>query len=227
VTTDLDLRLAGMGLDLDRRRRLATFGALLLERGAVVNLSGAKSVEAVAEHLLDAFALAPYVNGPLADIGSGGGFPGIPLAIACGVPVPLIESVAKKARFLQEAIDVCGLEGAVVNARAEDAARDPRFRGRFRFATARAVGSLPTVLELCLPFLEVGGLALLQRGRPAAGEGTLADEVAALLGGVLEREVALDGERRIVLVRKERSTPQAFPRRNGLPASRPLTASGG
>ena len=202
--------------------RLERFSTLLLERNAKVNLTSARDPASVAEHTLDALTLLPYVAGPLIDVGSGGGFPAIPLAIAAGVPVTLVESVAKKARFLEEALAALELSGRVVVERAETAAREPELRAAFATATARAVGSLPTVLELTVPFLAVGGRAVLQRGREQPGERADADDAALVLGAVRVEDVALDGLRRIVIFEKRAATPGRFPRRGGIPAKRPL-----
>lgn len=202
--------------------KLERYTALLLERNAKVNLTSARDPAAVAVHIRDALTLLPYVSGPLVDVGSGGGFPAIPLAIAAGVPVTLIESVAKKARFLQEMLEALGLEGRVICERAETAAREPQLRGRFTTATARAVGSLPTVLELTVPFLTVGGRAVLQRGRAEPEERSVGDDAALVLGAALVEEVVLDGTHRVVLFEKRSATPGRFPRRGGIPAKRPL-----
>jgi len=114
--------------------------------------------------------------------------------------------------------------------RAEDAARDPALREQFASATARAVGSAPAVLELTLPFLALGGVAVLQRGRFTVAERTATHDAALVLGGALRDEIrpgSDDDERRILLVVKERPTGPRFPRRAGVPAKRPLCYSSG
>jgi 16S rRNA (guanine527-N7)-methyltransferase len=112
--------------------------------------------------------------------------------------------------------------------RAEDAARDPLLRERFASATARAVSSLTAVLEMTVPFLTVGGLAVLQRGRVSEAERIAASDAGLILGVALREEIQLaDGdERRILLFAKERVTGQRFPRRAGIPAKRPLCVAG-
>ena len=155
-------------------------------------------------------------------MGSGGGLPGIPLALATGARVVLIEPTAKKAAFLAQALAACGLAGEVVAQRAEVAARDDRFREQFAFATARAVASAPTVAELTVPFLRVGGRALLQRAAIEPRERQALEDAAPMLGAELVEERPLDGARRILVLEKRRPTEQRFPRRNGLPEKRPL-----
>ncbi len=213
------------GVDSKLLEALAHYGELLLETNRHVNLTGADTPEELAPHILDSLTLASYVQPPLVDVGSGGGLPAIPLAIATAVPVTLVESVTKKAAFLEAAIGTLGLDGRVIPERAELAGRDPELRERFASATARAVSSAPTVLELVVPFLKVGGVAVLQRGKMDARERNAVADAAPMLGAELSDEVALDGDRRILLIRKTVATPTRFPRRPGVPEKRPLCLS--
>jgi len=204
--------------------RLATYGALLLEANRRVNLTAARDPAALAAHLADALTLAADVDGELIDIGSGGGLPGIPLALATGVPVTLVDAIGKKAAFLAHALTALGIAGTALAARAERLGHDPAFRGRYRVATARAVSSASTVAELTLPFLAIGGKALLQRGALEAPERQAVEDAAPMLGGRFAEERPLDGERRLVVLEKVAETPIRFPRRDGVPAKRPLCA---
>jgi 16S rRNA (guanine527-N7)-methyltransferase len=216
--------LVAAGVDQPLSERLAAYGGLLLEANRRVNLTGAKTAEALVEHLLDALTLRELVVGPLVDVGSGGGLPGIPLALATGVPVLLLEPVQKKARFLEGAIAALGIDGAVAAERAEAAAREERYRERFATATARAVAAAPTVAELTLPFLRIDGRALLQRGTLGPGERQAVADAAPMLGAELVEERPLGGERRILVLVKRVPTPLRFPRRTGIPEKRPLCA---
>jgi 16S rRNA (guanine527-N7)-methyltransferase len=221
--------LEGLGLSADVLERLALYASMLLEANAATNLTGARTRDDVAAHVVDSLDLVPFVSGPLVDVGSGGGFPAIPLAIATGLEATLVESVAKKARFLEGVAAALGLRVRVRAQRAEDAARDPQLRETFASATARAVASTPVVLELTLPFLTLGGVAVLQRGRFSDAERTATHDAALVLGGSLRDEIrprlAAD-ERRILLVLKERPTGPRFPRRAGIPGKRPLCYAG-
>ncbi|MBV8197896.1 MAG: 16S rRNA (guanine(527)-N(7))-methyltransferase RsmG [Candidatus Eremiobacteraeota bacterium] len=194
----------------------------MLEANAHFNLTGAKSQAEIVDHILDSLSLAPLVEAPYADVGSGGGFPLIPVAIVLGIPVTAIESNAKKARFLESLFAPLGVSGTVVTDRAERAAHRPELRERFRSATCRAVGSVSTVAELTLPLLALGGIAILQRGRVHAHERTVLEDASLILGGRLEREQPVAGERRLLVLRKERPTPGRFPRNTGVPQKRPL-----
>lgn len=218
-----ELERAGVAPGL--AERLAVYAALVLAANRKLNLTGAADGTAFAAHLLDALTLRGDVTDPLIDVGSGNGVPGIPLALATGVRVVLLEPIKKRAAFLAEALAALGLEGEAVAARAEDAARHPRLRERFRTATARAVASAPAVAELTVPFLEIGGRALLQRGRLEERERHAVTDAALVLGAELIEERPLDGDRRLLILEKTAPTSPRFPRKNGVPAKRPLCLS--
>jgi 16S rRNA (guanine527-N7)-methyltransferase len=201
---------------------LSRYGAFVLEANRRVNLTGAKSPAALAPHLLDSLSVVPYIREPYVDVGSGAGLPGIPIAIATGTPVTLIEATAKKAAFLAEALKELNLAGSVIQQRAEDAGHDDALRERFASGTARALSGPTTVAELLLPLIALGGVAVLQRGRFDERERRRLEDASLMLGGRMESELPLEGERRVLLVRKERATPLRFPRRAGLPEKRPL-----
>ena len=221
MSDDVEAALAEV-VATPQRAALAAYARLLLKVNASYNLSAARSAREVAAHVADALTLLPYLREPLLDVGSGGGFPALPLAIASGARATLLESVAKKARFLEAVVAELGLPVRVVAARAETAAHLPDLREQFSSATARAVGSLPTVLELTVPFLAPGGRALLQRGSLSEAERRAGEGAALMLGARIAEEVELDGVRRIVLAEKYGPTPARFPRRTGIPQKRPL-----
>ncbi len=223
--------------DPEIRAGLERFVALLLERNAATNLTAARDPEAVMAHVRDSLGLVPLLGDTHVDIGSGGGFPGLVLAIATREPTTLVESLAKKAAFLREVVRDLDLPVEIVCGRAEDVGRDPAFRERFATATARAVGGITTVLELTIPLLRVGGRALLQRGRYSALERASAHDAALVLGaevvgeypvdedGVVAAHTAGEDGRRLVVVIKRLPTGPRFPRRAGIPAKRPLCAA--
>lgn len=214
--------LKAAGIQETLAEPLAAYGAMLLAASRTTNLTGAKDPAALLPHLLDSLTAAPYMDDPLVDIGSGGGLPAIPLAIATGVELTLIETTVKKARFLEKALAELGLRGRVVAERAEVAGHDPSLREKFAAGTARAVSSAPTVAELVLPFLAIGGAAILQRGELNERDRNAVTDAALVLGGAFEREIPLEGERRIVILRKTGTTNIRFPRRTGIPEKRPL-----
>lgn len=165
----------------------------------------------------------------VADVGPGGGFPGLVLAAARPqARYALVEANRRRAAFLAQAARELGLpQVMVVAARAEEVGQDPRHRERYHLVVSRAVAPLPVLLELCLPLVRLGGQALAYKGPEAEAElARSAAALAALGGRVAEvRPLALPrgmGERRLVLVAKERPTPARYPRRPGMPAKRPI-----
>ncbi len=182
------------------------------------------------ESLLCAAALPSTAGTRLIDVGSGGGFPGLPLAIAFPeLDVTLLEATGKKVEFLEHVIERLGLANArAVHARAETLARDDDHREQYDAATARALAPLRTLAELCLPFVRVGGALIAPKGADAEREIHEAANALSALGGEPEGIISPDPDtpippdHRIVIIRKTAPTPDAYPRRNGVPARRPL-----
>lgn len=218
-----EIRAALVAANVDEAHveKLAAFGALVLETNRSFNLTGAKSVAEFVPHILDSVTIAPFVRDSLVDVGSGGGLPAIPLAIVTGVPVTMVETTLKKARFLEKALEELGLVGRVVAERAEIAAHDPSLREMFVTGTARAVSSAPTVAELLLPFIAVGGQAVLQRGGIDPREYNALADAALILGGEVVTK-APNASKSVILVEKRSKTPIKYPRRVGIPSKKPL-----
>jgi 16S rRNA (guanine527-N7)-methyltransferase len=219
---ELEALLERAGVEPALRGRLARYGALVLQTNRRFNLTGARTGEEIGSHLIDSLTVVPYVSDPYVDIGTGGGFPAVPVALATGMPITMIEANLKKARFLETTLKQLDLRGEVVAERAEMAGHRPELRERFASGTGRAIGSAPTVVELLLPFLRTGGVAVLQRGHLGSAERVALEDAALVLGGRVEIETSAGDERRIIVLRKEAVTPSRFPRRTGIPAKRPL-----
>jgi 16S rRNA (guanine527-N7)-methyltransferase len=219
---DLHVLLQAAGIEAKFIGRLAHFCGLLLETNRRFNLTGAATPEELVPHIADSLSIVPFVSGPLADVGSGGGLPAIPVAIVTGVSVTLIESTTKKSAFLESLLAQLELDGRVIPERAELAGRHNDLRECFACATARGVSSAPTVLELTLPFVRVGGTAVLQRGKMDERERNAVRDAAPMLGAALAEEVPMGNDRRALLLRKLSPTPERFPRRAGIPEKRPL-----
>jgi 16S rRNA (guanine527-N7)-methyltransferase len=220
--SELRSLLEAAGVEAEFLDPLTRYAERVLETNRQFNLTGAKNAQEFVPHLLDSVSIAGRLEGPLVDLGSGGGLPAIPLAIVTGISVTMVETTLKKARFLEDMLAEFGLSGEVIAERAEVAGHHPRLREKFRTGTARAVSSAPTVAELLLPFIEVGGRAVLQRGRLEDRERNALADAALMLGGRVESEIALDGDRRIVIVEKISPTPSKYPRRVGVPEKKPL-----
>ena len=163
------------------------------------------------------------------DIGSGAGFPGLPLKIICpAIKLTLVESVGKKVGFCRHVVKNLGLDGVeVIQERAERLGQDTSYREQYDWALARAVAKMPVLVEYLLPLVRVGGNALAMKGESAPAEAHAAESGINLLGGHLQQlvPVTLPGvadERYLVVVDKVAATPATYPRRVGVPAKRPL-----
>lgn len=217
----------GIPLDLPTCARLANYVDRLAT--ATVNVTGTRVAEDLwSDHVRDALTLLPLLpDGParLIDVGSGGGLPGIPLAIVReDLDVTLLEATSRKTAFLAACVE--GLElprVTVLTGRAEDAAHDPALRERFDVATCRAVGSLRELCEYTLPFLAVGGRLLAPKAKSAEVELAAADRALSKLGGAnASIRPTGHGQRNVILVTKGRSTPKTWPRPPGRPRQAPL-----
>lgn len=186
------------------------------------------------KHFLDSLSclkvMRPRAGARIIDIGSGAGFPGIPIRIACPqTQMALVESIGKKAQFCQHVVDELKLTSvSVTHARAEVIGQLPDHRESCDWAVARAVAKLPTLLEYLLPVVNIGGKAVAQKGDTAPAEAQSATAALEMLGGELEEiiPVELPGvteTRHLVVVRKSAATPEKYPRRAGIPGKRPLS----
>lgn len=224
-----------LGLELTPGQRAAfdRYAAELAEWNARVRLVGsAEPAELYVRHFLDSLTILPALPaGPLSivDVGAGAGFPGVPLALVrSDISLTLIESVGKKATFLRHLAEALALpQVTVLQARAEEIARDPAQREGYAVAVARALAELATALELCLPLVRVGGLCVAMKKGDAAGEVAAAASALEALGGRLResRDAGLPDllpGHMLVVVEKIAPTPTRYPRRAGMPAKRPL-----
>jgi len=206
----------------------------LIEWNQKFNLTAIRDVESIrVKHFLDSFScvLAWGATPPnsLVDVGTGAGFPGIPLKILYpNMKLTLVESVGKKAMFCQHIVSVLGLEHVdVIKARAEEAGQDQRHREKYDWAVARAVANLNVLSEYLIPLVKLGGTVLAQKGESGPAEAQSAEGAMKLLGGKLKQliPVHLPGvadDRYLVLVEKVAATPHNYPRKPGMPGKMPL-----
>jgi 16S rRNA (guanine527-N7)-methyltransferase len=225
----------GLRLDAGRLERLGEF-ARFLSAYEEANVIGTRAVgEVLLEHVLDSLScllFEPVGEAELlADVGSGGGLPGLPIKLAAPrVAVTLIEATAKKARFLRRAVEALAVDGVeVVNGRAEEVGRAREHRGVYDVTTARAVARLAVVAEYCVPLLRVGGHAVLMKGRLEGGEVSEGERAAEKLGAEVSEVIRVprlpeigEKHRSLVVVRKVGETPDRYPRSVGTPARTPL-----
>lgn len=229
-------RAAALGAPLSAGQvaQFAAYEALLLEWNERIALTAIREPRQLrVRHFLDALSCAaatgPLDGQSLIDIGSGAGFPGLPLKILYpDLRLTLVDSVAKKARFLELVVVELGLRDVTVIAeRAEVLGQDPAHRERCDWATARAVAELRVLVELLLPLCRVGGRALAQKGESAVEELAAATPAIAALGGGAAQLIPVrlpetEATHYLVIIDKATATDTRYPRRAGIPAKRPL-----
>lgn len=225
-----------LGLAPEKAAALARYAAMIRaerDRAALVSRGSLEAIEQ--RHFAESLALLGALEerglllSPALDIGSGAGFPGLPIKIARpSLRLTLLESNEKKAAFLDRVIAELSLDGAsVVTARAEEAGRLPEHRAVYALVLARAVAPLRVLAELALPFLAIGGVLAAPKGSAAPREVREAEAALEELGGALEETVRLEAPAlgrapTLVIVRKTGETPERYPRRAGIPRKRPL-----
>ncbi|HAL15391.1 MAG TPA: 16S rRNA (guanine(527)-N(7))-methyltransferase RsmG [Anaerolineaceae bacterium] len=231
-----DLRsLVGIQLTMRQLAAFKKYEEVLLEWNKNVNLTAIRDGEGIRnKHFLDSLTcMLAWRDRPperLIDIGTGAGFPGIPLKIIMPrLQLTLVESVGKKLEFCRHMVEVLGLENVTcLQARAEELGLAREHREKYDWAVARAVANLPVLAEYLLPLVRVGGGMLAQKGETGPAEAHKADRAIHVLGGRIKQliPVLLPGvteERFLVVVDKVSATPPGYPRRIGLPAKRPIS----
>jgi 16S rRNA (guanine527-N7)-methyltransferase len=212
--------------------RFKKFAELLVEWNEKINLTAILDDEGIAvKHFLDSLTVLPYIKATdrVIDIGTGGGFPGIPLAIANpDLKITLLDSLDKRIRVLHEIVDELGLKKVrAEHGRAEEYGVKADWREKYDIAVSRAVANLPVLLEYCLPFVREGGYFIAMKGPDAADEIKTAEKAMDLLGGELvEVKTFLlpgtDMERNLLIVKKVKKTPRNYPRKSGKPSKEPI-----
>ncbi len=230
----------GLALTPPQVEAFRRYQAMLLAWNRRFNLTAITEPEGVqVRHFLDALSCLPAMRARgglegrrVVDVGTGAGFPGLPLKIVCpAMRLTLVEATRKKTDFLRALVAELALTGVtVIHARAERLGREALHRERYDWALARAVAEMRVLAEYLLPLVRLGGWALAQKGEHAPAEVQRAACAITLLGGEVERlePVTLPGlaeERFLVLVRKVAATPPRYPRREGMPAKRPLSCT--
>jgi len=207
--------------------RFDAYYALLIEWNTRMNLTAITDKEDVAKkHFVDSLAALPYLKqgARVADVGTGAGFPGLPLLIVRpDLKLTLIDSLNKRVTFLQTACETLGLDAVCLHMRAEDAGRDPRYRGKFDVVLTRAVSALPVLAELTVPLAKVGGISIAYKG-DANGELEAAKNALTLLHAEAKKiDIPSDyGARSLIVMEKTAPTAKTYPRKAGTPAKNPL-----
>lgn len=228
------LALFGIHLTKKQVTALKIYTCELLDWNQKFNLTAIREEAGIhTKHFLDSFScILAWKNSPptrLIDIGTGAGFPGIPLKILYPqLQLTLVESVGKKANFCRHVIETLKLPDVeVLHSRAEDVGQLPAHREKYDWAVARAVARLPVLAEYLLPLVQVGGSMLAQKGETGPAEAHAAESTIKLLGGHIRQllPVTLPGvveERYLILVDKVAATPPGYPRKSGIPSKIPL-----
>ncbi len=206
------------------------YASLLCQWNEKMNLTAITDDEGIAvKHFVDSISVltAADIKGSVIDIGTGAGFPGIPLKIMHPeIELTLLDSLNKRLLFLDEVLNALGLSADTVHARAEDGSQRPEMREQFDIAVSRAVANLPALCEYCLPYVKVGGIFISMKGPDGANEIAAAENAIKLLGGdePETKELTLpDGSRRtIIIIKKSAHTPSKYPRKKTKISKNPL-----
>lgn len=226
------MKEAGFDLTDHQASLLLLYYERLVETNKVMNLTAVTEFdEVVRKHFADSLSLIKYMpltsGTRMIDVGTGAGFPGLPLAIVCpDVRVTLMDSLNKRIRFLEGLIDEMKLENVTaVHARAEELAFDQAYRESFDLAVSRAVANMSTLLEYTLPFVKKGGRFAAYKSLKGEDELEAAKKALYLLGGKTDKVETFDlfgMERSLIIIKKTAVTPRTYPRKAGTPAKKPL-----
>ncbi len=225
----------GLTVTDDQMNQFHQYLLLLQEWNEKVNLTAITEEEEVyLKHFYDSLTLAKYIDlnekpFSLCDVGSGAGFPSIPLKIVFpNLKITIVDSLRKRIDFLQKVVDQLGLEGVqLYHDRAETFGQNKQFRGTFDYTTARAVARMSVLAELCMPLNKMQGVFVAMKAANAEDELNDAAKAIATLGGKVREDIAFElpedaGERHIVLIDKKKETPNKYPRKPGKPNKNPL-----
>jgi len=229
----------GLHPDSGQLQQFEDYYHTLIDWNERVNLTAITDYEEVqVKHFLDSLTIATVIRHDIAvkalnvlDVGTGAGFPGIPLKLIFpNIKLTLLEATAKKTKFLEYLASELGLKDvAIVTGRAEEVAHNPQYREKYDIVLSRALAPLPALAELALPFCKINGYFVAQKKGDITGEIEQAQKVIKLMGGRL-REVKpvelkeLNDNRCLVVIDKAESTPARYPRRPGMPEKRPIVS---
>jgi 16S rRNA (guanine527-N7)-methyltransferase len=231
-----DLEELPISLSDDQLKQFMAYYELLVEYNRVMNLTAITEFDDVMKkHFVDSLSIVKVFGNDvigdvsLIDVGTGAGFPGIPLKIAFpSLKVTLLDSLNKRVNFLQTVIDELGLTNIeAIHGRAEDFAKKGQLREKYDFCVSRAVANLSTLSEYCLPYVKVGGFFIPYKSEKIEEEKTAAEHAVSILGGKIERQVEFtlpssDIYRNLLVICKIKETPGKYPRKAGTAAKEPL-----
>lgn len=222
----------GIAVSEEKAQKICIYHEMLMKANREMNLTRVPDdpVESADRNYIDSLTVLPHLTNvrTLIDVGTGAGFPGIPVSILCpNIHVTLMDALNKRVGFLKSVIDALGLNAKAVHFRAEDAAKKPEFRDSFDIACARAVAEMNILTEWLMPFVKTGGRMLAMKGPNADEEMVKAENAISALNGKLisvhkTQIPGRDWDHRIVEIEKTAPTPERFPRRPGAAEKKPL-----
>ena len=231
---DQELETLGIRLTDEQKRQFDRYYELLIEWNRVMNLTGITEYDEVnLKHFTDSLTIVRIKDmenvSTLIDVGTGAGFPGIPIKIAFPyIKVTLLDSLNKRIKFLNQVVEELDLEDVVtLHGRAEDYAKKEEYREQFDLCASRAVANLSTLSEYCLPFIKKGGCFVSYKSADSDEEIQQSQNALDILGGKIEKvdKFMLPGSdmgRALVMVEKVKNTPKKYPRKAGMPSKEPL-----
>lgn len=222
----------GISLHVEQINRFYHYMRLLLEWNKKINLTAiTEPEEIILKHFVDSMTIASYIekNTKLIDVGTGAGFPGIPLKIIReDIEITLLDSLNKRVNFLKEVIEQLGLNQIkAIHSRVEEIGKDNNYRETFDYATSRAVANLSTLAEYLIPLVKTQGCCISMKGPNIEEEVQQSKKAISILGGKIEKieKIQLptsDMDRNIIVIRKIKQTPSKYPRKSGMPAKEPI-----
>lgn len=237
MKNDLDLMINlssdfGIDIDVHQAELLYKYYAMLIDWNTKINLTSITDFkEVIIKHFIDSLSLVKYYDlakvDSIIDVGTGAGFPGIPLKIIYPhLNMTLLDTLNKRIIFLNNVINELELTGIVaIHGRAEDVSREKRYREMYDVCVSRAVANLSSLMELCTPFVKVGGLFISYKSEKASEEIEIASNAFNVLNCNLENNIEfsmIDNKRSLLFIKKNSSTPAKYPRKAGTPVKSPL-----
>ena len=231
---DQELETLGIRLTDVQKRQFDRYYELLIEWNRVMNLTGITEYDEVnLKHFTDSLTIVRIKEmknvSTMIDVGTGAGFPGIPIKIAFPhIKVTLLDSLNKRVKFLNKVVEELDLKDVVtLHGRAEDYAKKEEYREKFDLCASRAVANLSTLSEYCLPFIKKGGCFVSYKSADSDEEIKMSEKALDILGGKIEKidKFTLPGSdmgRALVMIEKVKNTPRKYPRKAGVPSKEPL-----